>query len=89
MKRYILSGVALMFSVTAAIADTVVAPLAAPSVTEPPIFEKVDIDGDGSISIKEAAVIKLTTKQFKMVDLNKDGQLSKAEYEASIAGKAS
>ena len=89
MKRYILGSVALMFAVTTATADTTVAPLAAPSATESPLFEQVDIDGDGSISIKEAAVIKLTNKQFNMVDLNKDGQLSKAEYEASIAGKTS
>ena len=88
MKRYILGGVALMVTVTAVTAATTAAPLA-PSATKPLLFEKVDINGDGSISIKEAAVINLTNKQFKLFDLNKDGLLSKVEYEASMVDKTS
>jgi len=88
MKRYILGGVALMVTATVVAADTAVAPLT-PSATKTPLFEKVDVNGDGSISIKEAAVINLTTKQFKAVDANKDGLLNKVEYEASMVEKTS
>jgi len=84
MKRYILGAVALMATATAAIADTAVAPLP-PNATTPPLFEKVDTNGDGLINIKEAAAINLTTKQFELVDSNKDGLLNKVEYKASIS----
>jgi hypothetical protein len=91
MKRYILTSVALMTVATVATvatAGTSVTPID-PSTSPIPQFEKVDTNGDGSISIKEAAAINLTTKQFKMVDANKDGLLSRVEYEASMVDKTS
>jgi len=88
MKRCILCAVSLMVTATAATAATTVTPLT-PATTKAPLFEKVDTNGDGSISIKEAAVINLTAKQFGLVDMNKDGLLSKVEYEASMVDKTS
>ncbi|ATD09441.1 MULTISPECIES: EF-hand domain-containing protein [Pseudoalteromonas] len=43
-------------------------------------FEKLDTDGNGSISVTEASVSTSLTEQFADLDTNADGELSKSEY---------
>ncbi|PAY00203.1 calmodulin [Pseudoalteromonas sp. HM-SA03] len=43
-------------------------------------FEKLDTDGNGSISVTEASVSTSLTEQFANLDANADGELSKSEY---------
>ncbi|CAM3816207.1 MULTISPECIES: EF-hand domain-containing protein [Pseudoalteromonas] len=43
-------------------------------------FEKLDTDGNGSISVTEASVSTSLTEQFADLDANADGELSKSEY---------
>ena len=43
-------------------------------------FEKLDTDGNGSISVTEAIVSTSLTEQFADLDTNADGELSKSEY---------
>lgn len=43
-------------------------------------FKQLDKDGDGAISVSEAAADKEIAKRFKQFDANKDGKLQEAEY---------
>jgi hypothetical protein len=47
-----------------------------------PSFEQVDKNKNGSLDSKEASVIK--GLDFKAVDANRDGAISKAEYETAM-----
>lgn len=48
---------------------------------EIPDFTSVDINADGAISLEEAKSIEGLEQAFMLADINKDGQLDKAEYE--------
>ncbi|MEI5637937.1 MULTISPECIES: EF-hand domain-containing protein [unclassified Pseudoalteromonas] len=43
-------------------------------------FAKYDLDGNGTISIKEAQVDEALVEQFNDLDSNADGVLSKSEF---------
>ncbi|WP_125557624.1 EF-hand domain-containing protein [Pseudoalteromonas rubra] len=43
-------------------------------------FEKYDTDGDGTISLNEATANSLLMGQFKVLDSNSDGLLSRKEF---------
>lgn len=43
-------------------------------------FKQLDKDGDGTISVSEAAADKEIAKRFKKFDANKDGKLQETEY---------
>lgn len=47
-------------------------------------FEKADADGDGKLTMEEAAVSMpdLTQEQFESADVDGDGMLSLEEFEA-------
>jgi hypothetical protein len=47
-----------------------------------PSFEQVDKDRNGALDAKEASVIK--GLDFKAVDANRDGVISKTEYETAM-----
>lgn len=50
------------------------------SMAAPPTFEEVDTNGDGKITMKEAASHQGLMSTFEEADANHDGLLSKAEY---------
>lgn len=52
-----------------------------------PSFEELDIDGNGSISAKEASPCEALMNCFVKADADHDGQLNLAEYEAIGADK--
>ena len=49
---------------------------------EPSLFEEIDTDHNGAISMKEAKAREDLSKDFKMIDSNNDGSLSVDEYTA-------
>jgi hypothetical protein len=73
-----------VFSKATALALTVLAFSAVAFAAMPgwPSFEQVDKDRNGALDAKEASVIK--GLDFKAVDANRDGAISKTEYEAAM-----
>lgn len=67
---------------------------AAPADTIPPnpwtmaqiadAFRKTDADGNGSISRQEAAIWTGLVRNFDRLDTNRDGQLSRAEFDEGL-----
>ena len=55
--------------------------ISSPALAQSAAFEKVDVNQDGMISAEEAAAIE--GLDFGAADLNGDGMLDKAEYEAA------
>lgn len=55
----------------------------APAQSSLPSFEKVDVDGSGTISNAEAGAVPGLVDIFSAADADKDGQLSKEEYAAA------
>jgi hypothetical protein len=53
--------------------------------TEVPTFNELDRDGDGYISLEEAAALPGLLERFPVLDQDGDGRLSPLEY-AGIAG---
>ena len=51
-------------------------------------FQALDLDGDGAISLAEAAGNREIVTRFDRADRNRDGKLSRAEYEAMWKAKA-
>jgi Ca2+-binding EF-hand superfamily protein len=49
---------------------------------EPSLFEEIDTDHNGAISMKEAKARSDLSKEFNMIDSNGDGSLSVDEYTA-------
>lgn len=47
-----------------------------------PDFDALDKDRDGMISLNEASVSEAVTSMFAKADIDKDGKLSPAEYDA-------
>jgi hypothetical protein len=52
------------------------------------MFRRLDIDGDGFVSKAEAAGNEPATLGFDRADRNRDGKLSRAEYERLLARAA-
>ena len=50
-----------------------------------PTFEEVDVNGDGKITMQEASSYEGLMVSFDKADEDRDGQLSKAEYQKLIA----
>lgn len=46
-----------------------------------PAFDEVDANGDGKITMREASTHEGLMTRFDMADLDRDGLLSKAEYQ--------
>jgi hypothetical protein len=46
-----------------------------------PDFSQLDTDGNGSVDNTEATGYKLLANDFRMADSNRDGRVSKREYE--------
>jgi hypothetical protein len=62
-------------------------PLPANRWTAPQIrqaFETADADSNGGLSRSEAQRLAIAPKTFEEMDLNKDGVVSRAEYEAAF-----
>lgn len=52
-----------------------------PASDKEAVFKSLDIDGDGSVSRSEAAGNEPVTLAFDRADRNRDGKLSKQEYD--------
>lgn len=59
----------------------VLAVFASASMAALPTFDEVDTNGDGKITMKEAATHEGLMISFDEADVNRDGLLSKAEYQ--------
>jgi len=57
------------------------APLSRPASSEHSSFDGLDVDGDGKLSLAEAAGYGDIVTRFHRVDRNKDGKLTKAEFD--------
>ncbi len=57
--------------------------------TVDPDFEKLDVDANHKISLKEAAPDKVLSVNFDVVDANRDGGVSVEEYASYKASLAS
>ena len=57
------------------------APLSRPASSERSSFDGLDVDGDGKLSLAEAAGYGDIVTRFHRVDRNKDGKLTKAEFD--------
>ncbi|HEB94832.1 MAG TPA: hypothetical protein ENI96_00175 [Sedimenticola thiotaurini] len=67
------------------IASTFVAALLAGGIAvagESEQFTRLDANGDGMISMDEAAVDSELTKAWSAIDANQDGQIERAEFSA-------
>lgn len=63
------------------------AAFAGAAFAEPPMFDTVDTDGDGAITLSEAQAVapELTEDEFSAYDVNADGGLDQGEFEAWAA----
>ncbi|OEU50200.1 MAG: hypothetical protein BA871_05370 [Desulfuromonadales bacterium C00003096] len=68
-----------------ALALTTTAVMAAESKL--PVFEELDVDGNGSISAKDASPCEALMNCFVKADADHDTQLTLAEYATIEAGK--
>jgi hypothetical protein len=59
-----------------------------PSPDRDAAFKLADMDGDGAVSKAEAAGNEQLVKGFDRADKNRDGKLSRAEYESIFRAKA-
>jgi len=57
------------------------APLSQPASPAHSSFDGLDVDGDGKLSLAEAAGYGDIVTRFHRVDRNKDGKLTKAEFD--------
>ena len=57
------------------------APLSRPASSERSSFDGLDVDGDGKLSLAEAAGYGDIVTRFHRLDRNKDGKLTKAEFD--------
>lgn len=55
------------------------------ALAEPKEFPQADANGDGVMDATEFANSGYEDKSFAEVDLNKDGKISKEEYEEALA----
>lgn len=69
------------------ISTIAVAAFAGAAFAEAPMFETVDVDGDGLVSLTEAQAVAadLTEEAFAAFDLNTDGGLDTEEFAAWVA----
>ena len=63
------------------------AALAAESAAAKPTFESLDKNGDGKVSLNEAAENDALFVAFKSLDTNKDGLLTREEFAAYLHQK--
>jgi hypothetical protein len=59
---------------------------AAAFAVEIPDFQTIDINADGVINLEEAKSVEGLEAAFIRADIDKDGQLSEAEYEELTHG---
>lgn len=57
------------------------APLSRPASSAPSSFDGLDVDGDGKLSLAEAAGYGDIVTRFHRLDRNKDGKLTKSEFD--------
>jgi hypothetical protein len=62
-------------------AASAAAPASAPASGKADGFRKLDADGNGSISRKEAETAGMSVREFEALDANRDAELSPAEFE--------
>ena len=63
------------------------AAFAGAAFAEAPMFDTIDTDGDGVITLSEAQAVapELTEDEFSAYDVNADGGLDQGEFEAWAA----
>ena len=62
----------------------ILAVFAGASMAALPTFDEVDANGDGKITMKEASSHEGLMTKFDKADVDRDGLISKAEYEKLI-----
>jgi hypothetical protein len=50
-----------------------------------PDFAQLDANGDGFVELSEASGYRLLANDFRMADSNRDGKVSRREYERWVA----
>ncbi|PIE25111.1 MAG: calcium-binding protein [Neptuniibacter caesariensis] len=70
----------LVFSSTMTLAATQPEVIKKEEMKAPSIFEQLDQNKDGKVSIEEAQVSPALVKSFDKIDSNRDGYLSKDEF---------
>jgi len=58
---------------------------AATAFAAAPVFEEIDADKDGAVSLSEAAAAGIGTELFAQLDVDQNGALSTDEYKALSA----
>lgn len=63
------------------------AAFAGTAFAQAPMFDTVDVDGDGLVTLSEAQAVapELTEDEFAAFDVNADGGLDEGEFEAWAA----
>jgi Ca2+-binding EF-hand superfamily protein len=63
------------------------AAFAGTAFAQAPMFETVDVDGDGLVTLSEAQAVapELTEDEFTAFDVNADGGLDQGEFDAWAA----
>ena len=79
MKKSIFTSAAAA-SLVVAFASTSV--MAATNVTHDDLFEQLDVQGNGVITLEEAQAHPSVHDQFDALDTNGDGELTPEEFEA-------
>lgn len=52
-----------------------------------PLFEQLDVNNDGFITMTEAKRSAIVTARFKELDIDRDGKISKAEFKKGMQPK--
>ena len=63
------------------------AAFAGTAFAQAPMFDTIDVDGDGLVTLSEAQAVapELTEEEFAAFDVNADGGLDEGEFEAWAA----
>lgn len=90
MKKIMITLAALGIGAGASLGLGATAALAQAAATPPASFSQADADNSGGVTLAEAQVVlpDLTQDGYEAGDVNKDGTLDQAEFDALVNGTA-